>query len=141
LAWENIPTGSCSGLKNHIEQFPDGPYYLTAAVMLQARQKTFNERWVSEQQRLPLYVTIGVQKAAKDEESAKQFAADRGQADVDKLCQGYAATGSYRFQSASSEVKVWTCDEMSAGHYCGFDGEAVCSLERLERTAQYTCGK
>ncbi len=110
--------------------------------MLEARRRTINERWVSEQQRLPLYITIGVQDAAaKNEESAKQSATERGQVDARKLCQGYAATDSYRFQSASTEAKVWVCNKTNVGHYCGFDGEALCLLERRELTTQYTCGK
>lgn len=138
LAWESRPMGSCDALRAHIERFPDGALRSTAADMLDGQRTIEEEDWVPDEQQLPLFVPIGGGFA--DRATAEADARERTRAQASQLCSGLAATDSYRLVSSPVSPDTWSCDTTTSGHYCGFDGVALCALERQVRTNRYLCG-
>jgi hypothetical protein len=40
---------------------------------------------------------------------------------------------------ARAEASDWRCSARDGGQVCGFDGEAVCDIERLDGVVRETC--
>ena len=137
LAWEARPAGSCEALRVHIDRFQTGALRDVAADILNARRLVQDETWVADEQLLRLYVLIG--EVFPDLPSAQADARERTLAEAEQLCSGFAATDAYRLLSSGVSVETWSCDATTAGHVCGFDGMARCSLERAVRTIRETC--
>lgn len=139
LAWEARPLGSCDALRAHIQQFPDGALRSTAADMIDGRRLVTEESWVPDEQRMPIYLPIGT--GFPDQATAEADASNRVSAQAKMLCDGLASTGVYRLLSATFSPDAFTCDTSSSGHYCGFDGQAICTLERRQTTNIEYCGE
>ena len=139
IAWEGRAPGSCAALRSHIERFPQGAYRDDAADMLAARRVTQTEIWTPGTRRLSLYV--GQDSTYSINEAAAQSAAlARAQASAERLCKGFVATTSFRLTSAKAVPQVWNCEPASGGVVCGFEGEAVCTLEERGIQETETCG-
>lgn len=139
LAWEARPVGSCDALRTHIQQFPDGALRSAAADMIDGRRITAEESWVPDEQRMPIYLPIGA--GFPDLATAEADASNRVSAQAKMLCDGLASTDMYRLLSATVSLAAFTCETSSSGHYCGFDGQAVCTLERRQITNTEYCGE
>ena len=139
LAWEGRESGSCAALRTHIERFPDGIYRDDAARMLAARRVRQTEVWTPAMRRLALFV--GQDHVRSINRAAAQAAAlTRGQATADRLCRGFAAATSFRLTSAMPAPQVWHCSPGNGVMTCGFEGEAVCSLEERRVQEDESCG-
>jgi hypothetical protein len=138
LAWSAHQAGSCTALREHLARFPDGAYRELAAGMLAARTVTDKEEWLSTTRRLALFV--GQDTVAATDEAARAAALDRGRQAAARLCGGFAATGSFRLTSATSEPAQWQCDRTRGGVSCGFEGAAACALEERTVAQSETCG-
>ena len=138
IAWESRPPGNCEALSIHIQRFPNGAYRDRAAGMLATPHIVQAGAWIPVTQRLELFVpqddAPGANRAA-----AQTAALARAQAKAGSLCNGFAATGSYRVKSAAADVKL-KCNPAQGGFVCESAGQAVCQLERLDSQEQRTCG-
>ncbi len=139
-AWEGREPGSCLALRSHIERFPQGAYRQEAAEMLTARRVTPAEIWTPATRRLSLFV--GQEGAPSANGAAARSAAiARAIAPAERLCKGLAATMFFRFTSATPAPQIWNCERTSRGLVCGFEGEAVCTVEERRVQETETCGR
>lgn len=138
LAWQSLAPDNCDALRGHIERFPDGGYAQQAAARLSASRKVETEVWTPETRSLPLRVSEAAAEAS--EAAARAAALDRGRAEAETLCNGFAATSLYRAREASVTATNWTCSQASGGHVCGFAGQAICALDVRGVVLRETCG-
>src|SRR5712691_11717792 len=120
--------GELPCLRTHIEHFPNGAYRDAAVSMLAARRVTKTEDWMPSTRRLVQFEPPG-DVASVNETTARSAALVRAQARAEHLCKGFAVTTSFRLKSASLLPQSWSCNSDGNGVTCGFEGEAVCSLE------------
>jgi hypothetical protein len=64
----------------------------------------------------------------------------RGRGEAERLCRSFAATTLFKFTSAIPAAQTWSCRAVDGGITCGFEGEAVCSVEERELVERETCG-
>ena len=133
LAWADREPGSCEALRDHVEAYPDGAYRAAAADLLAARSVRREDVWSPSERRLALFIPRGERQDG--EAAAQADALERAAPHADRLCQGFASTTLFRLNSAAAEAQVWDC----ADGMCGFDGEAVCSLEVREAVEIEEC--
>lgn len=139
LGWAQVPPGSCTALRTHVERFPEGAYRSAAADMISARRVTQEEVWTPSQQALRLFVSTDAPLAPSDAE-ARAAADARAIEEASNLCAGFANTQSYRLTASLPRVGDWDCETYSDGHVCSGRGEAVCSLEVRGIVEAETCG-
>ncbi len=139
IAWSERRPGNCSDLKRHITAFPDGAYRDKAAGMLAARREVPVESWLRGARRLELFVGQDG-PPLPDEAEAKRDAFTRAQTKAERLCRNFSVTTKYRFVSASAKAERWSCNSVSSGVVCGFEGQAVCELDERHLTVRETCG-
>ena len=139
VAWESREPGSCAALRTHVERFPQGAHRADAADMLAARRVTQKETWTPSTRKLALYVSQD-EAASSNEAAAQVSALSRGQVSAERLCKNFAATTSFRFTSAKPVVETWNCSRIAKGVTCGFEGEAVCTVEERRVQEYESCG-
>jgi len=140
VAWEGREPGSCQALRDHIDQFGEaGALHGLAADLLEARRVTVEEAWVEDSQSNIFSQSITAD-AAPSEKEARDLALDDAQRQAEASCRAFSESDFYRFDQYELEPMEWECVEHSTGHYCGFDGENTCHLERLVRTQYEVCG-
>lgn len=139
IAWEGREPGSCAALRTHIERFPQGAYRHDAADLLTARRVTQAEIWTPGTRRLILLVGQDGAPSA-NEAAARSAALARATAPAERLCKGLAATTFFRLTSATPAPQSWDCARVSGGMVCGFEGEAVCTVEERGVQERETCG-
>lgn len=141
LAWERREPGSCEALRSHIDRFQeDGALLGRAADLLAASRIVTEEEWVEDQQRTVFSQSIAADGAA-DEATARLEALRNGRQIAEASCRAFAESDLYKFVSVELAPEQWDCFELSAGHFCGFDGVRVCNLERLVKTNYEICGE
>jgi hypothetical protein len=140
ISWEGREAGSCAALRTHIERFPNGTYRDEAAGMLAARRVTQTEGWTPSTRRLALFEPQD-DVPSTNQAAAQAVALARAQARAERLCRGFAATTSFRLNSATPAPQVWNCSPLAKGVTCGFEGEALCALEERRIQEHETCGK
>ena len=139
LAWAALPPGDCDALRQHITAFPQGAFRSAAADRLAAAKTERQSTWQPVEHRLRLYVPRANAKPAPHQDAAKAQALDRGQAQADALCQGFAGTRSFRVSApARIEPSGWQCTA-SATVTCSLEGHAVCGLEEQIVTEHEVC--
>lgn len=111
------------------------PFDVVAADLLEGRRTEQIETWAPGSRRLTLFIPKAETTSA-NEPQAKAEALKRAQPGAERLCKSFAATISFRFVAASLEPQAWNCMVRDGGMVCGFEGEAMCSLE--ERRVQTT---
>ncbi|MEO9738073.1 MAG: hypothetical protein ABJO09_00045 [Hyphomicrobiales bacterium] len=141
VAWEAREPGSCDALRAHIDTFGEtGTLHDRAAAMLDARRVTIDERWVKDVQRTIFSQSITSQ-VAPTEQAARLAALDSAQRVAEASCRAFSESDLYRYAGFDVQAESWDCLSLSDGHYCGFDGERLCNLERVVRTEVETCGQ
>jgi TIR domain len=140
IAWESRAAGNCAALRAHLERFPGGAYRENAANMLAARSVRQTEVWTPATRRLELFLGQGIVYSAT-EAAAQAAALAHARASAERQCKSFAATTSHRLISAMPAPQVWHCGRVSRGVTCGFDGEALCSLEERGIQEDETCGR
>jgi hypothetical protein len=140
IAWVARESGSCAALRTHIERFPLGAYRDAAADMLAARRVTQAEIWTPATRRLSLFVGQG-DVSSTNEAAAKAAALARAQASAERLCKGFAVTTDFRLTAATPAPQIWNCERVSGGVVCGFEGEAVCTVEERGIQEDETCAR
>ena len=138
MAWERLPPGDCTALRQHAKQFPKGAYASTATAMYNAPTVTGSESWIAATFPLRLLVSRDVD-ASPTEVAASEAAIDRGRKKAEMMCRDGADTKLVRFRSAEVDAQEWLCDEVRGGHVCGFEGRALCAVDEVHRTEQETC--
>ena len=138
LAWEAREPESCDALRQHMEQFPGGALISLAADHLNAKTVEVDERWVADEVRWP-YTASVPGDGTIDEATAKTVAMRAATQEAETICKAYAESDLYRFVSVTLQEPSWKCFELLSGHFCGFDAQQVCQLERLERTNREVC--
>ncbi len=138
IAWENRERGSCDALRTHVEQFPQGAHRNEAADMLTARRVIQTEAWLPATRELTLFVTHGGETHA-DETTARAAATKRAQTRAEQLCNGFAATNTYRLIAAESTAQIWHCSPTADGVACSFEGDANCEVEERHTLETETC--
>lgn len=138
IAWAQRPNGDCDALRQHLKQFPEGAYRVTATAMLSARKVTVAEQWLPVQR--PLRLALGRDAPpAATAAAARADAMERGRKKAQLLCQDFGASGLARYRSADVEPQEWQCDTIGGGTVCGFEGKALCALEEVSRAQRETC--
>jgi len=138
MAWERLPPGDCTALRQHAKQFPKGAYASTATAMYNAPTVTGSESWIAATFPLRLLVSRDVD-ASPTEVAARAAAIDRGRKKAEMMCRDGADTKLVRFRSAEVDAQEWKCDEVRGGHVCGFEGRALCAVDEVSKTEQETC--
>ena len=139
LAWEGRPSGSCQALRDHIQRFPNGALRSAAADLINGRHILAESSWIADEQRLPVVVPMG--DGFSERTLAEADAWDRSMRQATMLCEGFAATDTYRLVAAALTPDSFSCDFTASGHYCGFDGAVACALERQQTTTRELCGE
>jgi hypothetical protein len=142
LLWQARRPGSCGDLRDYIDRYHSGGTYLNEAnALLAARRVTTHDNFVPGTRTLALYVSSQDGEGAPSEAVARTQALARGQIAAERLCKGFAATTMYRLRSATPNPETWTCDKIAGRVSCGFDGQAICSLEVRNTVERETCGQ
>ena len=140
IEWESREPGSCAALRIHIEHYPEGAYRDAAADLLAARRMTQVEVWTPATPAPRLTMFVGQDGTPAGDSAAAQAAAlERAKVVAERLCRGFAATTLFRLTSAQPAVQVWNCGRVSRGVVCGFEGEAVCSVEERRVKETESC--
>jgi TIR domain len=135
--WANRAAGDCTGLRTYLERFPKGAYAEEAGRRLLAAKLAETERWVAQEQRLPLTVRATL-LPLPNEKAARGDAQTRGLAEAKQVCKGLEAE-EFRLASTSAEAQTWRCLSRGTGAACGFDGQAVCSVEARHVDQHQVC--
>ena len=130
--------GDCEALRQFLTEFPDGAYAERAARRLQAKVETTEQSWISAERRLPLTVRMALD-VAPTEAAAKQEALARGVGDAEIVCHPFSQIDGFRLSRSRAEARQWRCSPRADGQVCGFDGEAICEIERLDTVVHETC--
>jgi hypothetical protein len=136
--WESRAPGSCAGLRDHIERFPNGVYRSTAADLLTARKVSVLESWLPAERSLALFEPQV--SRAKNQAAAQTQALESAKLEAMRLCQGFAVGTLYRYVSSSALADKWSCSRDGSGTACSFDGRAQCELLERHKTEQERCG-
>lgn len=140
LAWEGREPGSCEALRAHIDRFGEtGALHGLAADLLDARRIVVEEKWQGEAQSQIFSQSVSSDGAATPE-TAKAVAMEDAMRTAEASCSAFAESDFYRYVGFELEATEWDCFELSSGHYCGFDGQNTCELQRLVRTNTEVCG-
>jgi hypothetical protein len=138
IAWEQRPNGDCEALRQHIRKFPEGTYRTTAMALLNAHTVVNVEQWTPVQR--PLRLLIGRDAAPMATEvAARSAASERGLEKARQLCQPLGSLGGVKLRSADADPQEWTCEKASGGIVCGFEGQAICSLDELNIIERKEC--
>lgn len=138
IAWEARERGSCAALRLHLSRFPEGAYRNAAETRLAARRIERQETWTARKHPLELHGTRDV--APKRDRAAAESAAHAvAQAEADRLCKNFAATGQNRLRSARIENARMQCDRLTHGYVCSLDAEALCALDQRGETVRESC--
>jgi hypothetical protein len=138
IAWEQRPNGDCESLSQHIRQFPEGAYRTTAVSLLNAHTVVRVEQWTPVQRPLRLLVGRDAVPMAT-EVAARSSATERGLEKARQLCQPLGALGGARLRTVDADTQEWTCEKVSGGIVCGFEGQAICSLDELNFIERKEC--
>jgi len=139
IAWERHTPGNCADLRVFIERFPRGAFVQEAQSLLVAKRVIQTETWSVTERRLRMYEPAGESTAA-DQNAAHAAAIANARLHAEQLCKGFAATASFRYKSAMPDAQTWYCVAGEKGLTCGFEGEAVCTLEEKSTQEKETCG-
>ena len=138
IAWEQRPNGDCEALSQHIRQFPEGVLRTTAVALLNAHTVVKVEQWTPAQR--PLRLLVGRDAAPMATEAAARTAAlERGLEKARQLCQPLGALGGVKLRTVDADPQEWTCEKVSGGIVCGFEGQAICSLDELNISERKEC--
>jgi len=127
-------------LRTHIERFPNGFYRGEANGLLAARRVTEVENWTASQRHLALFQPEA-EVPSSDKAATQAVAIHDAQRRVERLCDGFAATTSFRVKSATPAPQEWKCTSAKKGMTCGFEGEAICELDERRFEEVETCGQ
>jgi hypothetical protein len=139
VAWEGRKPGSCADLRAYMERFPKGAYHAEAQSLLAARQARQTESWSATEHRLTLFQPQS-ETPSPNKNVAQAVAVVEAKAKAERLCRGFAVTSFFRFKSTRVDPQEWKCDSLGNRITCGFEGEAVCQLEKLAFEETETCG-
>lgn len=140
LAWQALRPGNCEDLRSYLGRFADGAYRGRALSLLADRHVTETPVWAAEERQLVLREGPS-EKALSTLELAKTDALARAQRKAENLCQGFAATTSYRFKAAKPDAQAWECERAGKGFSCGFEGRAICEVDVRSFKTEETCGE
>jgi len=135
--WNQRAAGDCAGLRAYLARFPTGAFAEEAGRRLQAAETVDGERWLPEEQRLPITVRATL-APLQSEEAAGADALARGTTEAGRACEGFKS-GEFRLVSATAEVQSWRCSARGSGSVCGFDGQAICRVEARHGTRRQVC--
>jgi CHAT domain len=135
--WSKRAPGDCTGLRSYLERFPQGVHAEEAERRLQAARTVEIERWVPQEQRLPLTVRATLTPLA-NEQAARADALTRATAEADRACEGLKI-GGLRIKLATMESQSWRCLPRGSGAACGFDGQVICHFEARRATQHQVC--
>ncbi len=107
--------------------------------MLTARRAIQTETWAPATRELTLFVPHGGE-THPDETAARAAAAKRAKTRAEQLCNGFAATNTYRLIAAASTPQIWHCSPTAEGIACSFKGDALCKVEERRIVETETCG-
>ncbi len=130
IAWGQRPEGDCEALREHLRKFPEGAYRATASALLDGRSVKTIEETTPTQQPLRMVVVRDAHPAS-NETAAKADAIERGKKKAQAMCRDFAASGQFRFRDADVRPQEWFCDTVRGGTLCGFEGDAVCTLDAI----------
>lgn len=138
ISWEQRTIGDCESLRQHVKRFPEGAYRETALALLSASKVSSIEQWTTVQR--PLRLVVGRDApAAATEVAARNTALERGRKKAQLLCQDFGTFGAFRLKAADVDPQEWTCETVSGGTVCGFDGRALCSLDEFSPIQHEEC--
>jgi hypothetical protein len=135
--WAARKPGDCEGLRGYLARFPAGAFAIPAQRLLAARVTRETETWAPDVKTLPLMVRGGLDPMPS-EAAARQAAMRRADGEAAEVCIPYRS-GEFRLRSAKATPREWRCTQHGQGFICGFDGEAVCSVEARRRAVAELC--
>ena len=140
LSWAQRTPGSCEDLQHHLTLYPTGAYATEAQSLLDAVDTTHVLTWEPLERTLSLFVRQQPDWMSNTE-AAQSDALDRGTRMAAQLCQNFGAGDqTFRYLSGMPEVQSWNCDQRGTTAVCGFEGQAVCSLEARRVDVVEVCG-
>jgi hypothetical protein len=139
-AWEKVKPGNCENLRQFLASHGDGVHAEEAKTRLAAR-RTWTEAGSRQAERpLPLSVLAGMAEPSAGRDAAMQDALQRGEAEAQKACKGYADAGLGKLVGATVKADAWRCDALGGGTVCAFDGQAMCKIEEVAEVQKEQCG-
>lgn len=138
IAWAAVEIADCDALRRHIQSFPEGVYRDDAADLLAASRTKQTETWQTVERRLAIFLDDNG-TAMNSLQAAKDTARANATKKAEQMCRSFAATASYKLDSAKIDPQEWFCDDEPTGHVCGLQGDAVCSLQLRGTQQTETC--
>jgi hypothetical protein len=136
--WDQHKADDCEGLRTYLTRFPKGAYAEEAGRRLQAAVTVEDEKWIPDEQRLPLTV-LKAQEPLANEQAARADALERARTDADRTCDELRTGGHFRVKSATVTAESWRCSARGSGSVCSFDGRVTCHLEARQVTQHQVC--
>jgi hypothetical protein len=137
-AWAARKPGDCAALREHLARFPGGCYAEEAKGRLLAMQTEVTERWEA-QEHSPVIRVLAEHKPFPSLAEAQADALVRAAADAELACAPYKSSDFYRLRAAAAKVVKWDCGPSRGGFICGFDGQAICTVEARKREHREVC--
>lgn len=128
LAWAARPPGSCSALRQHLTQFPQGAYASHAQALLAARRTQTHSTLVPTTHSLPLVVPTGAVNASRA--AVEQATRSRAFAQARQDCLGFAASGHNLLRDTTLVDATLTCEPHTKGFACSLTATARCAVDR-----------
>lgn len=138
VAWESRERGSCAALRGHLTKFPSGAYRNVAHARLTARAVMLAETWTAREQALELFVGRDA-PPARDRAAAEAVVQQRAQAEAERLCRSFVASGQHRLRAARTEGIDLKCDSVKGGVVCSLAGQARCALDERGLRERESC--
>lgn len=135
--WLGRRSGDCDALRSFLRTSPRGVYAKEAQARLAGAKIEAKETWTEEERRLPLVVPSGL-RAFPTRQAAQDDAIARAPKEAQEPCLGFNQ-GEFRLRSVRGVPTTWECSERLGGHFCGFNGEAVCEVQVRHLAQVETC--
>lgn len=132
--WDKREAGSCSAIQEYVRRYPRGHYVRDATALLTTAREVKTGRLTVSKHELPLTeIPDGLERPSISD--AKANAYKSGERQGSRLCNLYSGEVGGRVTKVQILADEWNCTPQA----CGFEGRAICSIERQE--TRQVCGE
>lgn len=132
--WEGREVGSCDAIEGYLRRYPIGHYAREATALLATRRNVATTRTTVTSHELPL-TEIPDGNARESVAAARGAALERATHQGNRICNLYATELGAEVSSVKIAADRWSC----SAEACGFEGRAICTIERQE--TRQICGE
>ena len=125
------------GLREFIQNYPDGVYVSTARALLETCVTRSEFRWDNDTIRRKTFMGAGRDSQPTEQEALKRTLV-RAAEDARETCDPFGSH-SFRLVSTSFEVGETDCRPRERGYVCSVKGVAVCNVQRRRTVASESC--